>query len=197
MSIHFLTDLGVQVSVDVAGADQVVDTLRRYGRMGWTSGEVPPGGYLLPLENFATFDWSLIGARKYQDRENGEDRVYHRTGSYKVRHLAAVDTKKLTLPEAVKISRGARPTDPEHLKEIGDGDIPYMTLAIFRGGRYNPAYAVPGGGNRSGPRPEGKVLNEIAALAREQRLALPTLSELTPEEADALLAQLKGGNQAA
>ncbi len=146
LQIAFTTDLGAKVTVDVNGPEELLNVQRRYGRLGWYSGDVPPGGFQFPLENEADFDWSLLGGRKFRG-EDGEEVVYCRGAVWKRRELAAVDTKKLRLPQAVKYSRGARPTDPEHLREKSDGEIEYVTLAIFRGGRRNPAYGVPGEAN--------------------------------------------------
>ena len=147
LRIEFTTDLGAKVSVDVPTPEQLLDVQRRYGRLGWYSGDVPAGGFQFPFENESDFDWALLGGRKFTI--DGEDAVYCRGAVWKRRELAAVDTRKLRLPAAVKYSRGARPTDPEHLREKGDGDIEYVTLAIFRGGRRNPTYAMPGEVTRS------------------------------------------------
>lgn len=143
LHIEFTTDLGAKVSVDIDAPEQLLDAQRRFGRLGWYSGDVPAGGFQFPLDNEADFDWSLLGGRKFA-LEDGEEAVYCRGAVWKRRELSAVDTKKLRLPAAVKYSRGARPTDPEHLREKSDGEIEYVTLAIFRGGRRNPNYALPG-----------------------------------------------------
>ena len=145
LQIEFLTDLGAKVKVDVESPDKVLETQRKYGRLGWTSGEVPSGGYQFPLENSDDFDWSLIGARKWTSPE-GEEMVIHRGHAYRRRELEAVDSRKMKLPKAVKYSRGAKGTDPEHLREKGEGDIEYVTLAIFRGGKRQERYAQPAQG---------------------------------------------------
>ncbi|ULH18149.1 single-stranded DNA-binding protein (plasmid) [Deinococcus sp. KNUC1210] len=68
----------------------------------------------------------------------------YRGQSYQRRDLEEVDTKKMQLPACVKNSRGARPTDPPHLKEEEDGGVQYVTLISFRGGgRMLPAYVKP------------------------------------------------------
>ena len=51
LRIEFVTDLGARVSVEVEGAEKLLDVQRQYGRLGWTSGDVPTGGYQFPLEN--------------------------------------------------------------------------------------------------------------------------------------------------
>lgn len=138
--IHFRTLLGAEVVIDVARFEDLDATFRRYGRLGWTSGEIPPGGYAFPYDNFQDFDWSLIGARRWTSPE-GEDLIIHAGKTYKIRTLDAVDTRKMKLPQAVKISRGARSTDPPGIVETADGDFRYVTLAVFRGGKRQERYA--------------------------------------------------------
>ncbi len=145
LHIEFLTDLGARVTVDVESADKLLDVQRQYGRLGWTSGEIPAGGYQFPHDNEADFDWSLIGARKWTNPE-GEEMVIHKGFAYRRRELEAVDSRKMKLPAAVKYSRGAKSTDPEHVREKADGEFEYVTLAIFRGGKRQERYAVPGSG---------------------------------------------------
>jgi DdrB-like protein len=48
MQVHFTTRLGSAISIALESEDQLLETLRRYGRQGWTSGEIPAGGLLLP-----------------------------------------------------------------------------------------------------------------------------------------------------
>lgn len=132
-TLHLTGPLGTSLSVDVADDRDLLSTLRRYGRQGWTSGELPTGGLVLPLAMADLFDWSLIGAREWTTPE-GEHVVIYKGVSYKRRELDEVDTKKLKLPKLVKYSRGARPTDPPHLKEGEEGGVQYVTLVSFRGG---------------------------------------------------------------
>lgn len=141
-TITFTTDLGATVSVDVQDAEHVLEAQRTYGRLGWTSGPTPHGGHLFPLDNERDFDWALIGARKFTNSD-GEEMVLHRGHAYRRRELEAVDSKKLKLPAAVKYSRGAKGTDPDHIREKADGEFEYVTLAIFRGGRRQERLAVP------------------------------------------------------
>lgn len=141
ITIEFRTDLGAKVLVTVP-EHKLLDAQRYYGRQGWTSGNIPSGGYQFPLENAQDFDWALIGARKWTTPD-GEEVIIHRGHTYRRRELEAVDTRKLKLPEAIKYSRGAKPSDPEHIKEKGDGDIFYVSLAIFRGGKRQEKYALP------------------------------------------------------
>lgn len=144
LHIEFLTDLGAKVTVDVESADKLLDVQRQYGRLGWTSGTIPTGGYQFPLDNEPDFDWSLLGARKWASPE-GEELVIHKGHAYRRRELEAVDSRKMKLPAAVKYSRGAKSTDPDHVREKSDGEFEYVTLAIFRGGKRQERYATPGG----------------------------------------------------
>ncbi|MFB9993702.1 single-stranded DNA-binding protein [Deinococcus oregonensis] len=144
LHIEFITDLGARVTVDVESADKLLDVQRQYGRLGWTSGELPAGGYQFPFDNETDFDWALLGARKYTTPE-GEELVYHKGHAYRRRELEPVDSRKMKLPAAVKYSRGAKNSDPDHVREKADGEFEYVTLAIFRGGRRQDRYAVPGG----------------------------------------------------
>ncbi|AFD24277.1 single-stranded DNA-binding protein [Deinococcus gobiensis] len=176
LRIEFVTDLGARVSVEVESADKLLEVQRQYGRLGWTSGEVPQGGYLFPLDNEQDFDWSLIGARKFTNNE-GEDMVMHRGHAYRRRELEAVDSRKLKLPAAIKYSRGAKNTDPEHVREKADGEFEYVTLAIFRGGKRQERFAQPAGrsqpaqGSRpaapagNGPRPQAAPAGRPAPVA--------------------------------
>ncbi|MBB6099150.1 hypothetical protein HNR42_002586 [Deinobacterium chartae] len=159
LRVEFVTDLGARVSLEVQNENELLEVQRRYGRLGWYSGDVPPGGFQFPLDNEPDFDWALLGGRKFKNDE-GEDCVWCRGAVYKRRELAAVDTKKLRLPAAVKYSRGARPGDPDYLREKSDGEIEYVTLAIFRGGRRNEAYAT------RTARPESLPAGNSGAAAR-------------------------------
>lgn len=142
LHIEFLTDLGARVTVDVDSPEKLLDVQRQYGRLGWTSGDIPTGGYQFPLDNEPDFEWSLIGARKWTNPE-GEDMVLHRGHAYRRRELEAVDNRKMKLPAAVKYSRGAKSTDPEHVREKSDGEFEYVTLVMFRGGKRQDKYAAP------------------------------------------------------
>ena len=132
-TLNLTGPLGTSISVDVPEERDLLGVLRRYGRQGWTSGEIPAGGLSLPLAMADNFDWSLIGARAYTGGD-GEQAVIYKGQSYKRRELDEVDTKKIKLPRIVKYSRGARPTDPAHLKEGEEGGVQYVTLISFRGG---------------------------------------------------------------
>ncbi len=140
--VEFTTDLGAKVTVEAKNPDEILELQRRYGKsMGWHSGDVPNGGYQFPLENEHDFDWALVGGRTFKNDE-GEQCVWCRGYVYKRRELEAVNTKKMKMPKAVKYSRGARPTDPDHIREKADGDIEYVSLAIFRGNGRRERYAL-------------------------------------------------------
>lgn len=132
IQLHLVGPLGTSISVTINDEKELLPTLRKYGRSGWSSGEMPAGGITLPLSMADTFDWSLIGARPYTNAD-GEQAVMYRGQSYKRRELEEVNTKKMSLPKIVKYSRGARPTDPAHLKEGEEGGVQYVTLITFRG----------------------------------------------------------------
>lgn len=141
VTLMLRTDLNAEVQVTVP-EEKLLAAQRYYGKMGWTTGNIPAGGYQFPLDNHDDFDWSLIGARKWKTPE-GEEVIIHRGHTYRRRDLEAVDNRKMKLPAAIKYSRGAKASDPEHVKEKGEGDIFYVSLAIFRGGKRQEKYAVP------------------------------------------------------
>lgn len=184
MHIEFLTELGAKVTVQVDNPDKLLDVQRQYGKLGWTSGDVPTGGYQFPLDNAPDFDWSLIGARKWTNPE-GEVMVMHRGYAYKIRQMDAVESRKMTLPACVKVSRGAKPSDPDHIREKGDGEFEYVTLAVFRGGKRVEKFAEPRQGQQQRPpqqqqdrEPEApqeapvtvKVLGEVFAQKLDERM---------------------------
>lgn len=141
VELHLQGPLGERVSVHLDDIKELYPTMSKWGSRGYTSGEVPAGGHKLPLENEHDFDWALIGARKWVNPE-GEEMIMHQGHAYRRREFEAVDSRKLQMPPAVKYSRGAKPTDPDHIREKGDGDIEYVTLAIFRGGKRQEIFAV-------------------------------------------------------
>ena len=127
--IRFISDLGAEVLVAVKGdtANQVrkavLRTLRDYGRMGWRSGDVPPGGFRFPLANELDFDWRLIGGRRATCTVEGEERegVWYAGLFYTRRDLEP--NPRMKLAAAVKYSRGAKNTDPADIVEEGDGSF--------------------------------------------------------------------------
>lgn len=143
IQLHLTGPLGTAISVEVHDEKEIMPTLRKYGKSGWSSGDIPAGGISLPLAMADSFDWALIGARPYVNAE-GEQAVMYKGQSYKRRELEEVNTKKVSLPKIVKYSRGARPTDLPHIKEGEEGGVQYVTLITFRGnGKVLEAYQDP------------------------------------------------------
>lgn len=181
----FLINLGARVVVDVEHESKLLDTQRHYGRLGWTSGEIPAGGYQFPLDNESDFDWALIGARKWTNPE-GEELVLHRGHAYRRRELEAVDSRKMKLPAAIKYSRGAKTTDPDQVREKADGEFEYVTLAMFRGGKRQERFAAQGGQQRPAPataRPAAQTQARPQAQPTPTRPShAPAAPETTPEE---------------
>lgn len=137
--LHLTGPLGEQITVSVTPRE-LYPTLERWGRKGFFSGEVPAGGFQLPHENEHDFNWALIGGRSFSNND-GEICVACRGHVYKRREFEAQNTGK-KMPAAIKYSRGARPTDPPHLKEGDEAGVQYVTLIQFRSGRRNEAFAV-------------------------------------------------------
>ncbi|AFZ67015.1 single-stranded DNA-binding protein [Deinococcus peraridilitoris] len=147
--LHLTGPLGEQITVAFEEGGQF-RALAQWGAQGYHSGEIPAGGFQLPLENESDFHWALLGGRKFTS-DDGDACVWCRGHVWKRRELAAVDTRKMRLPAAVKYSRGAKPTDPPHLVETGEGDIGYVALAVFRGGRRDERFALPGRASQKAP----------------------------------------------
>lgn len=146
LTLALLDALGTPITVQAQTLTEIRTLQRHYGARGMRPAGTPLGGGLqLPLVAHDTFDWSLIGARPWVSPE-GEHVVFCGGHMYKQRLLEEVDIRKKKLPEAIKYSRGAKATDPEHLREKGDADFWYVTLVMFRGGgRADPEFALPGG----------------------------------------------------
>lgn len=141
VTIYARDALGVESSVTV-DADRYYDALRALGAKGMWSGDLPNGGLRLPLANEVDFDWRLIGGRIYTDKD-GDIAVWARGYSWKRRHLPA--NEKKNMPEIIKYSRGARPTDDPVIIEGDEGtSFRYVTLVTFAGGGpRHEAYALP------------------------------------------------------
>jgi len=139
--LHLVGPLGTSLSVETTD-DTLLSTLRKYGKNGWSSGDIPAGGLVLPYCMADTFDWTLIGARPYTNAD-GEQAVMHRGHSYKRRDFEA-KTTGVKMPACIKYSRGAKPTDPPHLKEGDESGVQYVTLIMFKGtGKALNQYEVP------------------------------------------------------
>lgn len=157
---------------------------REFGALGYTHALLPDS-LVMPLDNHADFDWSMIGARegtkKFPDGER--EGVWWRNDFYSKRDLPANEKKKMAA--AVKYSRGGRESDPEHLKEKGSGEDSYVTLVIFRGreGFKLRDYAKPA--RNEAPRPTGQAKPAPSAPAapakKEEELVFqqdPTFEQL-------------------
>lgn len=155
-TLHLVNAVGMKVEFEIASEDEAYTMMREFGAKGWTSGEVPAGGYLLPYALADRFDWSLIGAKALTI--DGDAGVMHRGLFYKRRDLAEKRYKEHTMPACIKYSRGAKPTDAN--AEGGDDDVNYVTLISFKGkAPIDERLAVP----RQRPQPRGEELaNRIA-----------------------------------
>lgn len=141
--------LGQKIMVEFTDYPHSLALMREWGARGFTSGTVPHGGYQLPYCMADSFDWALIGARKWTNPE-GEEVILHQGKAYKRRELGA--NEKKNMPAVIKYSRGAKNSDPEHLKEGEDGGFQYVTLAVFRGnGKTIPDYEAPRQGQQQRP----------------------------------------------
>jgi hypothetical protein len=142
--------IGSQVTVYAQDPAELRALQRAYGKCGYRpAGEVPGGGFQLPYAQHDTFDFSLIGATPWTSPE-GDKCVIHDGQVYKQRVLEKVDSRKMQLPEAVKYSRGARNTDPEHVREKAEGEFEYRTLIVFRGkAPVQPDFNLPRGGRHA------------------------------------------------
>jgi hypothetical protein len=139
--VNMVTDLGLSVSVPCT-ADSLLETVKRYGRRGWYCDvPIPERGFKFPFDNEYDFDWSILGARLFTN-ESGETCVYCRGRVWKRREVPATTTKHYTYPETIKYSRGAKPSDPPHVREPSDGEIEYVTLVRFMGGKRREELAL-------------------------------------------------------
>lgn len=128
--------VGMKLHVAVNGVEDAYDLMRQMGAHGWTSGDVPAGGYVLPYAMADAFDFSLIGARQFEIKDGADvtQCVEHRGLVYTRREFEA-KTGKIKMPAKIKYSRGAKPTDEPHLKEGAEGEKSgYITLITFVGG---------------------------------------------------------------
>lgn len=130
---YYHANTGQRVMTTVDNHNDLMRVNVEMGQSGYTPVVTPPqGGFRFGLAAEENFDWACLGGFKMMSAE-GEEIVMWRGESYKKRTLDAVDTKKMKMPAAVKYSRGAKATDPEHTREKADGEFEYVTLAIFRG----------------------------------------------------------------
>lgn len=197
MTQFFMTGpLGEQVTLQVENQQDMLTKQRAWGKRGWTpgSGEIPAGGFTLPYCMSTTFDWAMIGASSFEIE--GQHCVKHRGHIYKRREFEA-QTGGKKMPASVKYSRGAKPTDPAHLKEGDEGGVQYVTLIVFRGGgqalseyeiqqqQPRPQQAAPA----VTPAPE-KVKSDPPAAKDNRRAQYFAIVEGTPYAEDAGRAEL-------
>jgi hypothetical protein len=144
ITIHLTDDLGASSSVTVT-ANRYYDALRALGARGMWSGAIPRGGLRFPLANAEDFDWRLLAARPFVDRD-GNACLYARGHVWKRRDL--LPNEKKNLPAAIKYSRGAKPTDDPTIIEGEEGtNFRYVTFISFSGlGNKIDRYALPNGG---------------------------------------------------
>jgi hypothetical protein len=128
-TLHLINAVGMKVEFEIADEGDAFEKMRAFGARGWTSGDVPAGGFVLPRLLAERFDWRLIGATSVTF--DGAQGVMHRGLFYKRRDLPEKKFKGHTMPACVKYSRGAKPTDEN--AEGGDDEINYVTLVIFKG----------------------------------------------------------------
>lgn len=171
-------DLGIRLTLEADSPEQALTLIRQMSAKGYVPDrEERPGGIELPLDAHDNFDWSLIGARPWKSPD-GDEGVFHKGYFYRRRNLEAVDSRKMKLPEAIKYSRGAKPTDPLHIQEKGEGDICYVSLIIFRGkGLVRPEYQKQGAAPRPATAP---ATPRPAAPARPVPAPRPNVT-LTPQ----------------
>ncbi|TAM91149.1 single-stranded DNA-binding protein [bacterium] len=140
VTVTFTDPLGGTI-VTTVGLQELLQTKRLLGKRGYVCGEIPRGGIRRPLAEHDRFDWSLIGAT--HATVGDDEGLWCRGYFWKKRHLAAQTTGK-KMPELIKYSRGASPTDPREIVESEEDAKGYVTLIIFRGrGPVNRAYLRP------------------------------------------------------
>jgi hypothetical protein len=115
LTVHFTTDLGAYVSVEIA-EEALLETLRRYGEMGWSSGEIPSGGLVLAGYGDGDFDWSLLGGRRL-----GDETVWCRGQEWQRRERQG----------EVLYLRLARAADPKEHRFAHEDGHEYVVLAVF------------------------------------------------------------------
>lgn len=188
IELHLTGPLGQQISVQCDGYEDSLAKQREWGSKGFASGSIPAGGYQLPYCMADTFDVSLIGGRRWTTPE-GEEVILHGGRSYKRREMAA--NEKKNMPAVIKYSRGAKGSDPEHLKEGEDGGFQYVTLISFRGnGKAIADYETPSGAPAARPAPPAPAQAQAEALPEKD--APPIGPELGIKLSNDLAGLLKG-----
>ena len=175
--LHVTDALGRVLSVETE-LSEIDTTMRALSVIGATSGNLLGGNLTLPLENEPDFDWSLIGGRGWTSPD-GEVGVMWRGSFYKRREYAA-KTTGVKMPAAVKFSRGARPTDPEDIKEGDEAGIQYVTLCTFKGGKRQEQWAKKGPGKQEAAPPADQVRSTVeSASDSDSGLGAEQLAKLT------------------
>jgi hypothetical protein len=127
--------LGIlHLSIPVKSIEDALLVRRTVGARGWTSGDVPTGGYVFPYAMADSFDFALIGAREFTqtDKETGEvtKKLQHRGQYYTRRDEPAINKGAKKLPARVWYSRGAKAADG--VDKDSDG-FAYVCLISFVG----------------------------------------------------------------
>lgn len=188
-TIELVNQVGMRVQMGVSDIEDAYAVMRWYGGAGWTSGEVPAGGFRLPYAMANTFCFALIGAREFEFRDDDGNVCHalsHRGSTYKRREYAA-STKGKKMPAAVKYSRGALPTDPPHLKEGEESGAQFVTLITFKGaGRSIPELEKRGApvANEEREKPRAVSTAQSANASPDQRS--PSASGILVHRARAL-----------
>ena len=125
ITLHLKGPLGELLDVQVEHENQLVGTLRRYAKMGYSSGTLPRGGLVQDLSAEETFPWGIIGARAYVMKDKTH------AVQYQGRHYRRRETLNQNVL-TVSYSRGAnRHDDP--LIIVTAGALRYVDLIRFVG----------------------------------------------------------------
>jgi hypothetical protein len=173
--------VGMKLHVAVASVDDAYAKMRALGARGFSTGEQPAGGYSLPYRMADTFDFSLIGGRYFEHEKDGVKFkcVDHRGQLYTRRDYEA-ETRGQRKPAKIKFSRGAKPTDPPHLKEGDENSPQYVTLISFVGNGFPIEELEKPKGGRNGstrtapPAAAASTATQPAAAASAPADAAPT-----------------------
>ena len=125
ITLHLKGSLGEKLNVAVEQEDQLVSTLQRYAKMGYSSGSLPTGGLVQALTAEETFPWGVIGARPYELKDKTL------AVQYQGRHYRRRETQEDDVL-SVAYSRGANRFD-DPLAIVMDGVIRRVDLIRFVG----------------------------------------------------------------
>jgi hypothetical protein len=166
-----LSPLAMPIDVAIGSEDDALAFMRDHADLGWSPAHIPDGGYVFPYDMAEDFDFRLIGARTFckdvpygtQGKVRKDVRhLVHRGFVYQERSLDEDTSSSQRGAAKIKFSRGAKPTDPPHLKEAAAADkAGYITLISFVGkGRVDTRYLKPKAG-----RPAARVTQPAPAPA--------------------------------